>query len=46
VIGAKSASICAILIDNGEPSKITGSIKPDYIIGDIEELIKIKGDKK
>lgn len=39
ILGAKSVGMNAILVDNGPASKIAGDIKPDYVIGSIEELI-------
>lgn len=39
VIGAKSVGMKSILVQNSESSKITGELKPDYIISSITELI-------
>ncbi len=39
VIGSKNAGMKSILVNNSDSSKISGNIKPDYIIHKIEELV-------
>jgi FMN phosphatase YigB (HAD superfamily) len=39
VLGAKKSGITSILVHNSEAGKVTGDIKPDVIINQIEDLV-------
>ncbi len=39
VLGVKAVNGYSILINNGKASKVTGKVKPDFVINSLEELL-------